>query len=189
MRSNKSSVTVKILKILLLVGAIYIAAGSPYFAFNLSKELRKKKYWRGKVDKKKFKDSFYYLKKKGYINFENKNKQIYISLTKKGKKRAGKYQIDDLKIKIPKKWDKKWRLIIFDIPNKQGIKREAFRGKLKEFGFYQLQKSVWIYPYECQKEIKLLREFFGLTSKHLKIVTTDELEDDQFLRRKFKLVN
>lgn len=186
--NKKLSITVKILKMLLLVGAVYIAASSPFFVFNLSKELRKRRFWHGRVDKDKFQNSFYYLKKRGYINIISKNKQIYIYLTKEGKKMAGKYQINDLKIKKPKKWDERWRLIIFDIPNKQKVKREAFRGKLKELGFRPLQKSVWVYPYECQKEIKLLRDFFGLIPKYLRVITTKELEEDYFLRKRFKLL-
>jgi len=185
--SADSSLTAKVLKTLLLVGAFYIAASSPYFVFRLMKEFRKKRYWQKNENKKRFENAFYYLKRQGYIKIEKKNRQIYISLTEEGKKKAKKYQIDDLKIKAPSQWDKKWRLIIFDIPNNQGIKREAFRGKLKELGFFPLQKSVWVYPYECDKEIKMLREFFGLTAKQLRIVTTDNLEEDNFLRERFKV--
>jgi len=185
--SADSSLTAKVLKTLLLVGAFYIAASSPYFVFRLMKEFRKKRYWQKNENKKRFENAFYYLKRQGYIKIEKKNRQIYISLTEEGKKKAKKYQIDDLKIKAPSQWDKKWRLIIFDIPNNQGIKREAFRGKLKELGFFPLQKSVWVYPYECDKEIKMLRDFFGLTAKQLRIVTTDNLEEDNFLRERFKV--
>ena len=173
---------------LLSVGAIYIAASSPYFALKLpeiiSRYLRKKDYLKAK--KAPFNNAFYYLKGKGYLDIQKDGKQIYISLTKNGRKRADKYLIDDLEIKKPKKWDGKWRVIIFDIPDKTRIKREAFRGKLKELNFYQLQKSVWIYPYNCEKEIKLLREFFGLTSKELRLITAFNIEGDSFLRKYFK---
>lgn len=184
---NNFSPTRKILKILLTAGIICLAAQSPYFFPALWKDLQRKKSWRFRENKEKFRNAFYYLKKKGYLNIEKANHQIYISLTEEGKKKAGRYQINDLKIEVPPKWDGKWRLVIFDIPNVQGIKREAFRGKLKELGFYPLQKSVWIYPYQCEKEIKLLREFFGLTPKHLRIVTVEKIEEDLFFRKIFKL--
>ncbi|MBI2593531.1 hypothetical protein HYW44_02730 [Candidatus Daviesbacteria bacterium] len=40
-------------------------------------------------------------------------------------------------------WDGKWRIIIFDIPEKQRKIRRILRGKLKEWGFKPWQKSVW----------------------------------------------
>ena len=132
-------------------------------------------------------NSFYYLKEKGFIHIENRGGQIYISLTEEGKKKAGKYQIDDLEIERPKKWDKKWRIMIFDIQDKQKIKREALRGKIKELGLFQLQKSVWIYPYDFSKEIKILRDFFGLTKDEMKIIIASTVEDDGKLKEFFKL--
>lgn len=132
-------------------------------------------------------DAFYYLKRKGMIIGEAHNHQLYIKLTPEGEKQAGKFQINKLEIRRPKKWDKKWRLVIFDIPENRRVKREAFRGKLKELGFYPLQKSVWVFPYPCEKEIKLLREFFNLDSKQLMVFEAEKLEEDRFLKEIFEL--
>ena len=82
--------------------------------------------------------------------FTAKNKDVLISalliiksifhLLKKGNEKAGWMQIDDLKIAKPKKWDKKWRLVIFDIAQIEKIYREElFRGKLKKLGFLSLK--------------------------------------------------
>ena len=188
---KRNSLSRKVLTGILLTGAIYVAASSPYFALRLPKEisryLKKRKYLKDKYKDSKFNNSFYYLKRKGYLNIERKNKQIYISLTKQGKEKAGKYLIDDLEIKKPKKWDGKWRIVIFDIPNLARNKREALRGKLKELGFYKFQQSVWIHPHDCQKEIKLLREFFGLNEKELTLIT-GEIEKDNFLIKLYKII-
>jgi Phenylacetic acid-responsive transcriptional repressor len=105
-----------------------------------------------KKEMKKFKNAFYYLKRKGLIDVEYRGNQMYFSLTAEGKKKAGKYKINDLKIKAAEKWDKKWRVLIFDIEDKHRAKREALRGKIKELGLYQLQKSVWVCPYEFKKK-------------------------------------
>ena len=181
----KSPLSQEILRKLLLAGAIFAAGSSPYFWINVYKVLFGKSSFREKNKRKKIRDTFYYLKKKGLIIIEKKNKQIYISLTKEGEKEAGKFQINKLKIEKQKKWDKKWRIIIFDIPERMRIKRDAFRGKLKEFGFYQLQKSVWIYPYPCQKEIDLLREFFNLSSRNLRVLEVKKIEEATFLKKIF----
>src|SRR3990167_2211250 len=60
------------------------------------------------------------------------------------------------------KWDKKWRVVIFDIPEKSRMARDALRRKLKELEFRELQKSVFVHPYECKKEIDFIIEFFNL---------------------------
>jgi len=184
---STNGLTKKILKGLLLAGAIWVAASSPYFSFYLSRGLRKALQRRKYIKTKDptFYNTFYYLKNKGYLDIQKRNKQVYISLTREGRKKAGKYVIDDLEIKKPKKWDKKWRVVIFDIPNITNIKRAALRGKLKELGFYKLQQSVWVFPYDCGQEINLLKDFFGLKNKELNLIT-GRIENDSFLRRYFK---
>jgi len=96
-------------------------------------------------------------------------------------------QIDSLEIKKPKKWDGKWRIVVFDIIEMKKIHREAFRGKLKELGFRPLQKSVWIHPFNCKDEINLLRKFFGLTEADLRLIIAERLGDDKKFREFFKL--
>lgn len=175
-----------VLKILAMAGATYIAASSPYFGTNLIRHFgRRRKY--SEREKKNVYNAFYRLRKQGYLAFAFKNHQLYISLTEEGKKRAGRFQIDSLSIKKPVKWDKKWRLVIFDIPDKFRVKREAFRGKLREIGLYQLQRSVWIHPYDCRDEIELLRDFFGLSKDQIRLIVAGEIEDDTRFKEVFKL--
>lgn len=112
---------------------------------------------------------------------------IRIALTKKGRELAGKYQIDDLSIPRPKKWDKKWRVIVFDIPSTSNMIRDIFRRKLKEFSFYQLQKSTWIYPFECREEITFLREFLGADRRQIQVLEVSKMENDGYLRKIFLL--
>ncbi|MFH1462716.1 MAG: CRISPR-associated endonuclease Cas2 [bacterium] len=171
------------LKYLLLAGAVYIATSSPYFVLRLSRNIFKNK----DVPKKKLTSTFWYLKKKGFLEIKKRDRDVCISLTKEGKKRAGKYQIDDLYIERPKKWDGKWRLVIFDIPNSSHIIRDIFRRKLKEFGFYMFQRSVWIYPFKCQEEINFLREFLGANKQQIQVIEVSRLENDNFLRKIFKV--
>ena len=121
------------------------------------------------------------------INATYSGKQLYISLSKEGKALAGKYQIDDLNIAKPKRWDQKWRVLIFDIPDKHKVKREALRGKLKELNLYQLQKSVWVCPYNFEKEVEVLRNFFAFTKSEMKIITASQIQDDMEVKTFFKL--
>ncbi len=142
---------------------------------------------RSRKEKQSFCNVFSKLKRKGLIKIAQQNGQIYISLTAEGKKKAGKYQIDNLEIKKPKKWDGKWRILIFDIKENQRIKREALRGKLKQLNLFKLQNSVWIHPYEFRKEAGLLRSFFGLTKDEMQTIIADKIENDKKAKLFFKL--
>ena len=178
-----------ILNGVLLSGGIAVASTSPYFVPRIMPEIIK--YAKYKIRKRQkeraFTSSFYYLRKNGYVNIDNRKGQIFISLTEEGKKKAGKYQINNLRIKQPKKWDKKWKILIFDIKDKQRIKREALRGKIKELGLFQLQKSVWIYPYDFYREMNLLRSFFKLTKDEMQIIFDAKIENDGDAKTFFNL--
>lgn len=178
-----------ILKGILIGGAVAVAATSPNFVQRvLPKILKQVSFeWKKYKNKKKFFNSFNYLKNSGMISMEYRGKQLYISLTEEGKQRVKKYWIDDLQIKKPEKWDGKWRIMIFDVKDKQKIKREALRGKIKELGLYQLQKSVWVCPYSFEKEAGILREFFGFDLEEMKLIVALEIENDEAIRRYFKL--
>lgn len=181
-RKPKSAIVKDVLKWLAVAGAVSVAATSPYFTVNIVKGFSDGR----KYPKEKVRDTFYRLKKGGYINIQQRNHQMFISLTGEGKKKAGRFQIDSLEIKKPKKWDGLWRLVIFDIPQLKRVQRNVFRGKLIELGFKPLQKSIWICPYDCKDEIGLLRDFFGLSEKEIRLITAKDIENDFHFREIFK---
>ena len=53
-------------------------------------------------------------------------------------------------------------MVIFDIPEQHKRARESLRLKLKNLNFYQLQKSVFVFPYHCKNEIEFIAEFFRI---------------------------
>jgi len=179
---NKKSITKEILQYLLISGAICVAASSTYFWWRIWLNIFKKKY-----PKKRFNNTFDYLRKRGLIEIRRKNHDIEIALSEKGREKTIKLQIDELKIKKPEKWDEKWRIVIFDIMEVKKIIRNAFRRKLKELGFYPLQKSVWVCPYPCEKEIGILRKFLGVGGESIKLIVAEHIENDGFLRKFFDL--
>lgn len=191
MKKKKSGaeITKIIIKGILISGGIAIAATNPYFGVRILPKILKYAQYKLKHRKQKasFQSTFSRLKNKGLIQMEYRGRQIYISLTEEGREFAGKYDIDDLEIKKPKKWDKKWRILIFDVDERQRIKREALRGKIKELGLYQLQKSVWVCPYEFQKEIEILRTFFGFKHDEMRVIVASKIENDRVVRGFFSL--
>lgn len=114
-----------------------------------------------------------------------KSDKISVRLTNKGKERVAEFYFDLLQIKKPGKWDGKWRIVIFDIPNRFKSAREALRHKIKELGLKQLQKSVWVYPYDCEDEILLIAEVFEV-HRYIEIITAERLLHANVIKDKFR---
>lgn len=127
------------------------------------------------------------LSKQKYITVkDNENDTLTVKITRNGMIRALTYQLDTMELKKPNRWDKKWRLIIFDIPEKYRKVRDIFRMRLKQLGLYQLQKSVYISPYSCFDEIEFLRELYGVAFT-VKYLIVERIEEDAELKSHFEL--
>src|SRR3989344_7321796 len=88
------------------------------------------------------------LQRRRLVGYRQKSPDIIeIELTDAGRKKLLEYQMDDIAPKIPRLWDRKWRIIFSDIPEKHKKGRDAIRQKFYEWGFYTLQKSVFVFPY------------------------------------------
>ena len=117
---------------------------------------------------------------------ENSDGSLTIILTENGKRKALTYQIDEMKIKKAQKWDKKWRIVLFDIPEKKKKVREALRHHLKNLDFFEYQKSVFVHPHDCKNEIEYIIEFYDIR-KYVRFITADSLDNELHLINHFKL--
>ena len=171
--------------LLLLVGGVGLSLSrSPNQYFRVLKEVSKE--WK-KINKKQLEKAIASLYRSKLIREkENSDGSLTMILTDKGKQKAITFNIDNMEIKKPKKWDKKWRLVLFDIPEKHKKAREALRETLRKLGFYEYQKSVLIHPYECQKEINFVIEYFNIRP-YVRMLTADVLDNDIHLRKIFGL--
>ncbi len=145
----------------------------------------------GRYPKHKLKNSFYNFQKRGLINVESRHGNTCIALTKEGEQRArlcgvGKILSGNLALEN-KKWDGKWRIVFFDLKTEKTKERDAIRLMLKRCGFIFLQKSVWVYPYDCSSEIEFLRSFFQLEEEEFRLVVSGDIGGDDYLRRHFRL--
>lgn len=127
----------------------------------------------------------YYLKKQRLIKRLVKNNEHYFELTKKGYKQL--IWKDIARIEKPVKWNKSFRVVMFDIPESKKDIRNVIRAKLIEIGFIQFQKSVFIYPFECKKQIDILNSWCGAGKyvKYMVIKITEGEEEiiEEFLQR------
>jgi len=126
------------------------------------------------------------LRRQKLIEIVNEKKYTVVRITREGKLRALRYKINEMKILPQKKWDGLWRLIIFDIPEKEKSMREIFRNHLKLLKFYNLQKSVWVHAYPCFDEIEFLREIYHIRFD-VSYIVAKQIEGDTLLRSHFEL--
>ncbi len=122
------------------------------------------------------------LRKEGLLVFKNG----HYSLTELGQKTLSRWHLSNYQIKKPKRWDRKWRIIIFDIPETKRKVRAEVRQILTKMGLYRLQDSVWVFPYDCEDVIGLLKIDFRI-NQDLLYVIADQIENDKYLRQEFNL--
>lgn len=123
------------------------------------------------------------LVEKGLLAYE----KGFLRLTTKGKATLERLNLSEYGThKKKQRWDKRWRLLIFDIPEKKRTLREKIRRTLIAIGFMRLQDSVWVYPYDCEELITLLKADFKV-GRDLLYVIADELEYDAPCRTYFGL--
>lgn len=175
-----------ILGILLAGPVIMIGAACPNLLSGAKSFSKQKK----KYSQKQFLCAYKNLKHRKLIEIiQEGDEKFKAQLTNKGIKRIKEFCFEALEIKKPAKWDGKWRILIFDIPAKPKIyhqAREALRKKIKDLGFFPMQKSVWVCPYECEDEILFIAELFQV-QKHIELITAEKLLHGGILRKKFNL--
>ncbi len=178
------SVQQKLLLLLLAWVSISLAP-SPRKQWRVLQELNKE--WKA-IDRKSITRSLASLKKAGLVTYTvSKSGGTIVRLSGEGKKKAKQFSIHDLTIVQPQQWDGVWRVVLFDIPEKFKNAREDLRLHLKRFGFIEYQKSVFVFPYPCDKEIRILARFLHI-APYVKIMHAQIFGDDEvYLKRKFEL--
>lgn len=142
--------------------------------------------WRG-IDKRNLRDSIRRLYQSKLIGYkECENGDVALTITNSGKQKVLRYNIDTLRLKKAKEWDKQWRIVISDIPEHKKGERNAFAATLKRLGFHPLQKSVYIYPHDCKDEVDFITEIYNLRP-YVRFIIAQEIDTALELKQKFKL--
>ncbi|MBI2609977.1 CRISPR-associated endonuclease Cas2 [Candidatus Giovannonibacteria bacterium] len=119
------------------------------------------------------------------ISIDDIKGKKYIKLSERGRRKALEMELGNIKLNVPKRWDKKWRFVVFDIPEPKRKIRDALRRRLKALGFCEFQKSVFAFPYPCEKEINMIINFFGLRENVRYLNSSISYDAD--LRKYFKI--
>ena len=125
------------------------------------------------------------MQRSGYLKVVEKNGQQFIKITDEGQlaQLLEKAQVDK-----PDRWDGKWRVMVFDIPENSHDKRDKFRWLLKRNNFVKLQASVFISPYPLNRAAVSYLEETGLQN-FIRIMKVEEMDNDKELKKKFGLLN
>ena len=126
--------------------------------------------------------SQYKLIDDGLLEWKNKR----LCLTLKGERKLRSLEMHNFQFKRPTRWDGRWRVLIFDIPEHRKSVRNRIRTTLQAVGFIRLQDSVWIFPYDCEDLINLFKADFKV-GKDMLYMIVDTLEYDTPMRARFGL--
>lgn len=109
-----------------------------------------------------------------------------IRLTKKGKELYKIVEVEDIIIPKIDDWDGIWHLVCYDIPEKKKKERNHFQRKLLKSGFWAVQDSLWVYPWNCKEEIAIISQNLGI-SPYVAYLNTDYLPSQEKLIKRFSL--
>lgn len=134
----------------------------------------------------RFRESVKRLRKQKLVEIVHQDGEPVVKITEEGRMRALRYKLYEMEIKRPKRWDRKWRMVIFDIPEKYKRMREIFRQHLKLMEFYPLQKSVWVHPFPCFDEVEFLRQIYHV-GVDVTYAVAERIEGVEDIKSKFDL--
>lgn len=177
-RRNKENLQKLILESISLAGFLTVGLVAPNVIKSMHKlglvpKARQREYVASSASK---------LAKRGLIRFDGKK----YCLTSEGEKILRLWQFADFKLRRPKHWDGKWRVVIFDIPEKKRKTRDQIRRLFHQSGLYLLQDSVWVFPFDCEDLLTLLKTDLNV-GRNILYLIVDELEGDKYLRKHFSL--
>ena len=168
------------------IAAVFIA---PKIGYELSKS-----FWREEGewdDWKKFNHAYLRqtlrrFEKQKLVEIRTIRGKERITITNAGKKKIIEYAIEELEIAPSKNWDRKWRMVLYDIPTRKKRLQEVMRKELKKLGLLAINESVYITPYPCYDEVEFLRQYYNLGG-YIKFLLIEKLEDDSAYKQYFGL--
>jgi DNA-binding transcriptional regulator PaaX len=124
---------------------------------------------------KDFYNSLYRLSDQELIIKQDDAGKLMLAITDDGKKLLARAR--------PER-DGVWKLVIFDIPEKQKYVRVVLRAKLKSLNFKKWQNSIWVSPFALDSEIE--QELKTLTKKYfVRLIKTTDINETADLEKLF----
>ncbi|MDP3741358.1 MAG: hypothetical protein Q8R08_03485 [bacterium] len=181
----------KVLLVLLSVTGLLtmtILAPNAIQALEIFEKRRAKKPLKRSEKIKKVTNAFYYLRRWGHIEIKKIGKDFEVKMTNKGKEVLKRLNMEVLSVPMPEKWDGNFWQVAADVPTEDYRSgADALRLKLKEMGFFHLQRTLWFYPFDPRMEIEFITRFYGIAN-FVTVMKVTELDpsDSNALKTFFK---
>lgn len=127
------------------------------------------------------------LEQSGLVTVSGEYAKRRVKITEKGLQMLKQIEFGEYTISEPAFWDGKWRVLIFDINERRRRVRDQLRRFLQGAGFVRIQDSVWVYPYQCDEFISLVRAHLKSGVGEMRSFVAEALESDKQLREHFRL--
>lgn len=179
-RRKRANIQKTVLSVLAISGALTISAMAPNMMQALPHLMGKEKY-RLIFNTKTAVGRLFV---KGYVK---KNARGLLEITEKGKRYL---ELEQARLTAPvaqrRRWDKRYRLVMFDIPQKRRVVRDRLRLLMGQFGFMRLQDSVWVTPYDCEELIALVKAELRVGNDVLYAIV-DQIGNEARIKEHFNL--
>lgn len=171
-------ITKELLRYIATGAVISVALSSPVGAGKLSNLIWKesKKTLSGYLKRR-----LHEMEKAGYIKTQGGT----VKLSAAGKKLLARTRIESIVVE-KEHWDHKWRCVAYDIPNTQSKAREAFRQTLLRWGFVQIQKSVFVLPFQCSEQVAIAARFYHV-DRYVLMMEANDIPTTKKLKNYFSL--
>lgn len=128
-----------------------------------------------KISESAVRATLFRLRNRGIIKGSRQGKETLFALADKGKEFIANYfhRIS----RIEKKWNGKWLLFSFNIPEKKRRLRNVLREELVSIGCGRLHANLWISPYDLRDECKNIVERLNV-KEHTVMFITDYIDDN-----------
>lgn len=173
-------------KILLLIaggaGLGFTRSSKQYY--KIMREMRKE--WR-KIGQHNFDRSVCRLAREKLVEEKTlADGSFKLVLTPEGRKQAGILNIlgDTISFKKPARWNGRWCIVMFDIPEKERLFRDILRSHLYRLEFYKLQQSVFVSPHPYEKAILDLVAVYA-AEPHVRVITATKIDNEVKLKKHF----
>ncbi|MDO8620340.1 MAG: CRISPR-associated endonuclease Cas2 [bacterium] len=117
---------------------------------------------------------------------ENSDGTLTLVLSENGRKKALTYRVSRIRIAHSGAWNKKWWIVLYDIPEDEREARDAFRDHLTRLGFRKLQNSAGIYPFPCKNELDFVMELLDVR-KYVRVIEAEHIDNEAHWKRLFRL--